>query len=80
MGVAIYGNYGGPILAFPTSCGDESEMEGQGMIRTLAPYIEQGRIRIFCINGVQSDSFANKRAHRSVPIMRPTLSSSIPTT
>ena len=63
MGVAIYGNYGVPILAFPTSCGDESEQEGQGMIRTLSPYIEQGRIRIFCINGVQSDSFPNKGAH-----------------
>ena len=63
MGIAIYGNYGGPILAFPTSCGDEWEMEGQGMIRTLSPYIEQGRIRIFCINGVQSDSFSNKGAH-----------------
>src|SRR5262249_52138381 len=32
MGIAIYGNYGAPILAFPTSCGDEWEMEGQGMI------------------------------------------------
>jgi esterase/lipase superfamily enzyme len=36
---------------------------GQGMFRTLSPYLEQGRIRIFCINGVQSDSFANKGAH-----------------
>ena len=25
MGVAIYGNYGAPILAFPTSGGDEWE-------------------------------------------------------
>jgi esterase/lipase superfamily enzyme len=33
------------------------------MIRALSPYLEQGRIRIFCINGVQSDSFANKGAH-----------------
>src|SRR5438270_13622735 len=63
MGVAIYGNYGAPILAFPTSCGDEWEMEGQSMIRTLSPYLEQGRIRIFCINGVQRDSFANKGPH-----------------
>ena len=63
MGVNIYGNYGAPILAFPTSCGDEHEQEGQGMIRTLTPYIEAGRIRIFCINGVQSDSFSNKGAH-----------------
>ncbi len=47
MGVAIYGNYGEPILAFPTSCGDEWEMEGQSMIRTLSFYLEQGRIRIF---------------------------------
>jgi esterase/lipase superfamily enzyme len=63
MGVAIYGHYGMPILAFPTSMGDEWEQEGQGMIRTLSPYIDQGRIRIFCINGVQSDSFSNKGAH-----------------
>ena len=33
------------------------------MIPTLTPYIEAGRIRIFCINGVQSDSFSNKGAH-----------------
>src|SRR5215831_13701830 len=38
MGVAIYGNYGGPILAFPTSCGDEWEMEGQSMIRPSSTY------------------------------------------
>ena len=63
MGVSIYGNYGGPILAFPTSMGDEFEQEGQKMIQTLSPYIEAGRIRIFCINGVQSDSFSNKGAH-----------------
>ena len=63
MGVAIYGNYGGPILAFPTSAGDEWEQEGQGMIRTLSPYIEEGRIRIFCINSVNSESFQNKSAH-----------------
>jgi esterase/lipase superfamily enzyme len=63
MGVAIYGNYGWPILAFPTSGGDEWEMEGQSMIRTLSPYLEQGRIRIFCINSVNNDSFGNKGAH-----------------
>src|SRR5437764_8690883 len=65
MGVAIYGNYGAPILAFPTSAGDEWEQEGQGMIPTLSPYIEQGRIRIFCINSVNSDSFQNKERTRS---------------
>jgi esterase/lipase superfamily enzyme len=63
MGINVYGHYGLPILAFPTSMGDEHEQEGQGMIRTLSPYLDAGRIRIFCINGVQSDSFSNKGAH-----------------
>ena len=63
MGIAVYGHHGMPILAFPTSMGDENEQEGQGMIRTLGPYLDAGRIRIFCINGVQSDSFSNKGAH-----------------
>src|SRR5207249_2217288 len=49
MGVAVYGHFGMPILAFPTSGGDEWEQEGQGMIRTLAPYLDEGRIRIFSI-------------------------------
>ena len=52
MGVNVYGHYGMPLLAFPTSMGDEHEQEGQGMVRTLSPYIEQGRIRFFSINGV----------------------------
>ena len=55
--LSIYGTYGAPILAFPTSCGDEWEMEGQGMIHTLGSYLEQGRIRIFCSNSANSDSF-----------------------
>ncbi len=36
MAVAVYGNYGMPIIAFPTSMGDEQEQEGQGMIRAGA--------------------------------------------
>ena len=63
MGVVVYGHYGRPLLAFPTSGGDEWEQEGQGMIRTLSPYLEQGQIKIFCINSVTGDSFYNKGAH-----------------
>ncbi len=33
------------------------------MIGALTPYLEQGRIRIFTINGVQSDALNNKGAH-----------------
>ena len=38
------------------------EVPGHGL-HAFSPYLDQGRMRIFCINGVQSDSFANKGAH-----------------
>jgi esterase/lipase superfamily enzyme len=63
MGVVVYGHYGAPMLAFPTSGGDEWEHEGQGMIGTLAPFIDAGRIKVFTVRAVTEDSFHNKGAH-----------------
>lgn len=63
MGVVVYGHYGMPIVAFPTSGGDEWEQEGQSMIRTLSGYLDEGRIKIFSINAVTNESFYNKSAH-----------------
>ena len=37
MDILVYGHYGQPILAFPTSGGDQREYEGQGMIDALGP-------------------------------------------
>lgn len=63
MGVAVYGHFGAPILAFPTSGGDEWEQEGQNMISTLAPFIEGGRIKVFTVGAVTAESFYNAGAH-----------------
>jgi len=32
MGVVVYGHWGTPLLAFPTSGGDEFELEGQEVV------------------------------------------------
>ncbi len=63
MGVVVYGHFGAPILAFPTSGGDEWEHEGQGMIGTLAPFIEAGKIKVFTVGAVTAESFYNANAH-----------------
>lgn len=63
MGISVYGHYGAPLLFFPTSLGDEWEHENQGMISTLSPFIDQGRIKIFCVRSVTADGLFNKRAH-----------------
>ncbi len=40
LGVVVYGHWGPPLLGFPTSAGDEWELEGQSMVGALADFIE----------------------------------------
>ena len=40
LGVVVYGHYGSPLMGFPTSAGDEFELEGQSLIGALADFIE----------------------------------------
>ena len=63
MGVVVYGHWGPPLLGFPTSAGDEWELEGQGLIGSLSPLIDAGRVKFFSINSVNSAGFYNKSAH-----------------
>ena len=63
MGVVVYGHWGPPLLGFPTSAGDEWELEGQGLIGSLAPLIDAGRVKFFSVNSVNSAGFYNKGAH-----------------
>jgi esterase/lipase superfamily enzyme len=63
MGVVIYGHYGPPLLAFPTTGGDEWEYERQGVIGAMAGAIDAGRVKVFCVNTNNGDSFGNDRAH-----------------
>ena len=61
--VRVYGHFGQPILVFPTSGGDESEYEGQGMFDVLGHHIQAGRAKFFCVNSVNNDSWYNKNIH-----------------
>ena len=63
MGVAVFGHWGTPVLAFPTSGGDEWELEGQGMIGALAEYLDGGRIKLFCVGSNGDQSFYNRHTH-----------------
>src|SRR6266545_3972610 len=63
MDILVYGHYGPPIMVFPTSGGDQREYEGQGMISALAPPIEAGKVKFFCITSVNNESWYDKQAH-----------------
>jgi len=40
LGVVVYGHWGTAAPCFPTSAGDEFELEGQGMVGALADFID----------------------------------------
>jgi esterase/lipase superfamily enzyme len=63
MGVIVHGHWGSPIVGFPTSAGDEWELEGQSMIGALSDFIDGGKIKFFSVNSINGLSFYNKGAH-----------------
>ena len=63
LGVVVYGHWGSPLLGFPTSAGDEWELEGQSLISSLADFIDGGKLKFFTINSINGLSFYNKGAH-----------------
>ena len=63
MGVVVYGHWGTPLVVFPTSGGDEWEFERQGVVAAVADRIDDGRVKLYCVDLNHRDSFANRAAH-----------------
>jgi esterase/lipase superfamily enzyme len=63
MGVAVFGHWGPPLLAFPTSHGVEWELQRHGMIDALNDFIDSGRVKVFCVGSNNHESFLNSSAH-----------------
>ena len=63
MGVTVFGHWGPPLLAFPTSHGDEWELHRQGLIDAVGGFIDAGRVKVFCVGSNSQESFLNKGAH-----------------
>ena len=47
-----WGNYGRPVLVFPTAGGDAEEIERWHMITALRPLIDAGRIKVYACDSV----------------------------
>jgi esterase/lipase superfamily enzyme len=63
MGVAVFGHWGPPLLAFPTSQGDEWELQRHGLIDAIGDFVEAGRLKVFCVGSNNHESFLNGGAH-----------------
>ncbi|MBS1913924.1 MAG: esterase family protein [Bacteroidetes bacterium] len=59
MEIAIYGHSGFALLMFPSAAADYLEYERFYLIDSIKPMIEEGRIRVFSINSINSESWLN---------------------
>lgn len=60
MELKIYGHYGKPIILFPTQGGSFHEAEDYHVIDVLKFFINEGRIKVFTVDSVDRDAWANE--------------------
>jgi esterase/lipase superfamily enzyme len=63
-GVAKYGHWGRPVLAFPAEAGDAGEFERRGMVAAIGELLEAGRAKLYCVDSFDGESWSN----RNVPL------------
>ncbi len=70
MPVAVYGHYGFALLLIPTAAADYLEYERFQLIDALAPFIDGGKVKVFSINSVNSESWLNDHVEPRQKIRR----------
>ena len=55
--VIVYGSYGRPVLVFPSSEGRAEDYESNGMVEAVRPLIDQGRVKLYCLDSWDSGSW-----------------------
>lgn len=68
--VLAYGHYGRPFLVFPSERGRAWDFESNGMIESVAPLLDAGRVKLYCVDSHDDASWSDtsvpleERAHR----------------
>jgi esterase/lipase superfamily enzyme len=56
-GLVAYGHWGRPLLAFPSELGKRWDWENTGMVAALAPLLEEGRVKLYCVDAADEWSW-----------------------
>jgi len=58
--VVSYGHWGRPVLAFPAERGRAWDWQDQGMVDAVGGLLEAGRIKLYCVDSFDSESWSNE--------------------
>ncbi|HEY4301202.1 MAG TPA: alpha/beta fold hydrolase [Candidatus Didemnitutus sp.] len=59
----VFGHGGVPVILFPTSLGRYYQNKDFGLVGSVAHLVDAGRIRIYCPDGIDEQSWYNKSIH-----------------
>jgi esterase/lipase superfamily enzyme len=69
MPISVYGHYGFALLMIPTAAADYLEYERFELIAHLEPLINAGKLKVFSINSINTESWMNREmegAHKAI--------------
>jgi esterase/lipase superfamily enzyme len=58
--VICYGHYGRPVLVFPSEQGKAYDFANNGMVGAVADLIEAGRVKLYCVDSYDSQTWARR--------------------
>jgi len=70
MPIAVYGHYGFALLMVPTAAADYLEYERFELIEHLKPFLDAGKLKIFSVNSINTESWMNKQMEGSHKAIR----------
>lgn len=60
MEFKVYGSGGKLCLAFPTQNGRFYDFENFGMVETLCPWLDTGRLTLVCVDGIDGETWSDQ--------------------
>ncbi|MFK7810751.1 MAG: esterase family protein [Saprospiraceae bacterium] len=63
MEMFVYGHSGYPVIIFPTTMGRYYESTDFGLIDAAKWYLDEGKIKIYCVDSIDKQSWYNKDIH-----------------
>ena len=58
LGMTQYGHDGLPCLVFPSQNGKSHDFEGFGMVEACQPWLDSGRLRLYCVDSVDEQTWS----------------------
>lgn len=63
MEMHIHGHAGKPCVVFPSQDGHYGDYESFGMLEPCGPFLEAGKLRLYCVDGIDAETWSNRSSH-----------------